>query len=123
MTMKGLLLLAFPLLAMATEFPQPEGYQEFVQELTKDEEMDEGKRNLFFGKFFGGDNEEAEEEEEETKGTVGIGGVCGNRNPCMDGLQCTNTGSGWKLCLPMKCIQDVVDAHNQALDANAGGTT
>lgn len=117
--MNGLLLLTFPLLAIATEFPHPEGYHEFVQEVKKDEEMDEKKRNLFFGNFFGADKEE-EAEKQQVEGTVGLGGVCGNKNLCMDGLQCTNTGAGWKLCLPMNCIQDVVDAHNQANDASSG---
>jgi hypothetical protein len=43
-----------------------------------------------------------------------LGSRCGRRNPCLTGLECVAIGGvAWKICLPLACIQSVVDEYNE----------
>lgn len=101
-----------PFLVSAGETPP--GFEDLLASTgQKPDDLDDKTRDLLLDHIFGGNNDNGEEEKEKEK--VKLGGICGNRNECMDGLDCTFTsGITWRVCLPMNCMQAVVDDHNKA---------
>lgn len=84
-----------------------------VREAFREEDY---SRSLLFGNFFGRNQNDAD------KPKVPLGEVCGNNNPCMDGLDCTHTsGITYRICLPVTCVQEVMDEYN--VPQEAGGRT
>lgn len=112
---QSLLLILAALLAPTAAADQvPEGFHDLLS--ATDPNVDDKSRSLLFGNFFG------RNQNDENTPRVPLGEVCGNNNPCMDGLDCTHTtGITYRICLPVTCIQAVMDEVN--VPKEAGGLT